>query len=90
MTTQESTWGIYDIDGAGEEWYLARTEDEAIAAANTQWGGTDIECAERLSDSDLDRMTFTDEDGTKRSFREEMNRQLGEDPSPGAFASTDF
>lgn len=86
------SWGVYDIDGAGEEWYLARSEDEALSSAKKLWGegSSDFEYADRLTDEQLNQMTYRDENGNSRSFREELNNRIEKGPVPEAFASANY
>jgi hypothetical protein len=86
------------------EWFAAATEEDALKAyAEYAEGcyGKDSEEAreqlaefggpEELSEESMQAMRFTDEDGTVRSFREELDRRIADgDEFPAFFATSEY
>ncbi len=74
-------------------WYAAESLEAAVAGYEA-----DHDClppdddANEVSDADMDRLQFVDEDGvTRRSFREELTRRVAAgDVFPQIFASTEY
>lgn len=89
---ENDNWGVYDIDGAGDEWYLARSEKEAMDTARVLTGHEyfDGEHAERISRNELLRMTYHEDGEPNRTFAEELTRRIADNPEPGLFASSDY
>jgi hypothetical protein len=75
------------------EWYAAYSLEEAIRLAMSNSGLSREEAADEdaaeLTDAELGRLKFTDEDGTKRSFREQLALEIAAGSAPGPFATTE-
>jgi hypothetical protein len=75
------------------DWWLAPDLDSAIAAAMRESGLDRDEAVnnpQELSASDLGRLVFRDNDGSKRTFAEQLERELGRDATTvRLFASTE-
>lgn len=76
---------------------MAGADVESVKAAYVaEIGGGDPGCLgdyepEVVTDADMDRLKFTDDDGTKRTFREELGRRVAAgDKFPCFFASTEY
>lgn len=89
-------WKINDCD-----WVWGRSFLQAVQAYMYQTGisleeafhdESIINSAEmELSDEAMDTLMFTDEDGTKRTFSEELDRRIeSNDDEVGFFCSTEF
>lgn len=75
------------------EWWIGPSLEACRAEYDKLSGDpVDSEDAHELSDADLDRLTFVDDDGeTKRTFREQLEREVAAGGEfPRMFASTDF
>lgn len=75
------------------DWWMAPTLEAAIEAAVQETGIPADELVEdpyELTPEAMQRLTFTDDDGSKRTFRQELERRLGEDPRVQCFASTEY
>ena len=91
-----SPWAVFAMNDC--DWWVARSLDEAIASYFEAIGDDNqkmTDGAHELSETDLDRLQFTDpgrdqQDPVRRSFREELARRVAEGiRGPGMFASTE-
>lgn len=78
------------------DWMAAETLEAAIAS-HTNITGHECEdegCCDgprELTDAEMDTFIFADEDGSHRTFREELDRQIAAGVTfPAFFASTEF
>ncbi len=77
----------------GNDWWMAPTMEEAIAAAMESYGMSRDDVTEepaQVSDKELCELVFVDDDGSRRSFAEEFVRRQRENPTIHLFASTEF
>lgn len=62
------------------DYYMANSLEEAIQAAMTDsglsWKEVTDGGAYNISEAGLDKLIFTDDDGTKRTFREELEQRI--------------
>lgn len=77
------------------EWWMARSLDEAREAYHACYGTDEHDTADarELTDEELDRLTFTDDEATPRvtrTFREELARQSATATEPDFFATTEW
>lgn len=84
---------VYRLDDY--DWWAGESLSACLKEARAQCGDDcypdDPSIQHELSDQTMQVMKFTDEDGEKRSFAEELNRRIaaGEE-FPQMFASTEF
>ena len=80
------------------DWMAAETLEEAKAAYLAEcWSGTGeldedaFDDPDEISAAQYDGLLFSDEDGTKRTFREQLQRMMesGREKFPTFFASTE-
>lgn len=86
--TDVKVWKINDY-----EWAMAPTLDEAIQAVCDMTGVDRDDVADEpheLTDEELLRLKFVDEDESKRSFAEELNRRVAQGIRVQYFASTEY
>jgi hypothetical protein len=94
MTTSLSAMRVFAMNDC--DWVAAETLEDAIKTY-AQMIGTgfdpedDLSDPHALTDEQMDKLMFTDEDEKKRTFREQLNRMIeaGEE-LPGFFATTEF
>jgi hypothetical protein len=77
------------------DWYIAATLEEAKGQCAADTGLPVDEATEpdahELTDEDLDRLIFMDEDEGKLTFRQELERQIATgNTKPRMFASTEY
>lgn len=88
MSAEFKVFRLNDCD-----WWMATTLEEAIQAAMKETGLPRDEAADSNAGevlySQLERLVFRDDDGTRRSFKDELARRAGEDPRVQMFASTE-
>ena len=98
-TTQSDTIKIWQVTEI--EWFAAATAEDALKAyaeyAETCYGKDSDEAKQYLEEfgepveCDMDRMKFTDDDLSVRTFREELNRRIAEgDAFPQFFATSEY
>lgn len=83
-------WRVFKLNDC--DWWVARTLEEAKADCRYQCGDIDFEDEHELSDADLDRLKFCDEDCSSKShsFREELRLRIEAGiTKPEFFASTE-
>ena len=92
MDEQNSIDGFYVFEVTECDWVVARTADEAREFYKSQTGSDEnlYDKIEPMTNDELLRFTFTDDDG-KRSFMEELAR-LAEDEElkTDFFATTEY
>ena len=77
------------------DWWAGASIEECVAAGQAECGTecyADPDCYAELDDAALQRMKYREEDGTERTFAEELARMVA-DPSqkfPSFFASTEW
>ncbi len=75
------------------DWYMAPTLEGAIQQAMSDSGLPRDEVCDsprELSEADMDDLTFTDDEGNRRTFTEELRRRLTAGARTEMFASTEF
>lgn len=76
------------------DWWLAETVEQGVEACCKYYELPQDECIDiepfEVPDADLDRLTLTDEDGTKKTFREALKDMNLESGYPSVFASTEL
>lgn len=77
------------------DWWAGENLTEVIAAAREQCGAETYEDAEtdafEVSSESMQTLRYVDEDGTERTFAEELQRMIDAKTSfPCVFASTEF
>jgi hypothetical protein len=86
-----SPWWVFAMDDC--EWWLARSLEEAVEDYTKRYDPDPEMIAEahRLSEADMDRLQYTDENKTQWSFRERLS-YLAESGrlSVEMFATTEF
>jgi hypothetical protein len=83
-----ATFKVYRLNDY--EWWMATSLEEAIAAAMKETGLPRDEASDdpyELSNEDLQRLIFRDDDGNRRTFAEELIRRAESDPRPHCFAA---
>lgn len=75
------------------DWYMANTLEEAILIAMADTGlprdeATDDPC--ELTEAQMNKLMFTDDNGVKRTFAAELQRRIDAGKKCGMFASTEF
>ena len=79
------------------DWMAAETLEQAKRGyLQTVWGGTGecddeaFDCPGEISEAQYDRLLFRDDDGTTRTFREQLQRMIERgEKFPCFFASTE-
>jgi phage-related protein len=82
-------WKVFKLNDC--DWWLARTLEEAMADCRYQCGDVDFEDEHDLTDKELDRLMYCDEDcKTKIPFREALRERVEAGiAKPEMFASTE-
>lgn len=93
ITENSSTMRVFEV-GEGD-WWIANSAEEARNLAISTYGDSEtlyrIEEVVCLEGDILDTITFHDDDGKTRTFRQELERRLADpDPKPQHFASDQF
>lgn len=102
MSKQTATLKVWQVTES--EWFAAATAEDAVKAyqeyAKGCYGDGTLAYQEQEELrrefgepglSDMDRLKFTDEDGTVRTFREELDRRIADgDDFPAFFATSEF
>lgn len=84
---------VFQLDDC--DWWAGENLPDVIAEARKQCGPDTYEDAEtdavEMSDEAMRTLQFVDEDGTKRTFAEELQRMIDAgDTLPSLFASTEY
>lgn len=75
------------------DWMAARTKQEATDSYKANFGGDEFEDdeAEELDDKEMQHFRFRDEDGTSRTFQDQLEKMIAEGVEfPTFFASTEY
>lgn len=79
------------------EWWIGESIDACKQKMQKEYGWTDEELNEQIEDPiqlsgpTLEKLSFVDDDGTKRTFKEQMEREIAEGGEfPRVFASTEY
>ena len=92
MATEAATLRVFRLNDY--EWWMAPTLEEAIAKAMAVFSLRADEVADdgarELTDEELDRFIFVDDNDNRRTFREELERRVAAGDEADFFASTEY
>lgn len=82
---------VFQMDDC--DWFAGGSLESCIAAACEYNGGdpSDYSDAHELDDEAMDRLIYTDDDGARRTFREQLSAMISSGAQfPTLFATTEY